>query len=245
MMKYKNIVIYGGSSEISKELIKIYIYKCEKLIIFCRNKDEIKITFSSDYLKKIEIIEVELFDLKKILEIIKENVQEISGLIWIAGMTGNATNEYEDLDLAQKNIKINFFNPIIIINELSKKMIENKNCFIAIFTSVAGLRGRKKQLFYSAAKSGLIAYASGLRQKLNNKNIHVLTIIPGYMNTKSFREGNWSAPNFLITQPKKVALIIKHAIEKKKEVVYINLFWKFIMFAVNLIPEKLFKKFNF
>ena len=245
MIKYKNIVIYGGGSEISKELINLYINECEKLTIFCRNKDTINFNFESVYLKKIEIIENELYDLEKTLHIIKKDIHEISGLIWVAGMTGNAVDEYNDLDLAKKNIKINFFNPIMIINELSKKMIQNNNCFIAIFTSVAGLRGRKKQLFYSAAKSGLIAYASGLRQKLNDKNVHVLTIIPGYMNTKSFKEGNWSAPNFLISEPKKVAFAIKQAIEERKEVVYINFLWKFIMMLVELIPEKIFKKLNF
>jgi len=245
MIKYKNIVIYGGSSEISKELINLYINECEKLTIFCRNKDMMNFSLASEHLKKIKIVEVELFNLEKILEIIKKDIYEISGLIWVAGMTGNAVNEYNDIDMAKKNIKINFFNPIMIINELSKKMTENNNCFIAIFTSVAGLRGRKKQLFYSAAKSGLIAYASGLRQKLNDKKIHVLTIIPGYMNTKSFREGGWSAPNFLISKPKKVAHSIKRAIEQKKEVIYINFLWKYIMLLVDLIPEKIFKQLKF
>ena len=39
--------------------------------------------------------------------------------------------------------------------------------------------------------------------------------------------------------------IIYDAIKKGKEIVYINFFWKIIMFCINLIPEKIYKKFNF
>ena len=36
-MKYKNLAIYGGTSEITIELIKIYIEECNKILIFTRN----------------------------------------------------------------------------------------------------------------------------------------------------------------------------------------------------------------
>ena len=35
-MRYKQIIIYGGTSEISLELIDIYLKECERIIIFCR-----------------------------------------------------------------------------------------------------------------------------------------------------------------------------------------------------------------
>ena len=65
------------------------------------------------------------------------------------------------------------------------------------------------------------------------------------MNTKPFREGNWSPPSFLITEPEKVAKNLKKAIEKNKEIIYINSFWKILMTIVKLIPEKIFKRFSF
>ena len=108
--------------------------------------------------------------------------------------------------------------------------------------SVAGLRGRKKRLYYSSAKSGLITYLSGLRQKLNSKKINVVTVIPGYIKTKPF---NIKASPFLISSPKKAAEIINKSIYLRKEVVYINYLWKIIMIFINLIPEKIFKKLNF
>ena len=82
---------------------------------------------------------------------------------------------------------------------------------------------------------------SGLRQKLNDK-IKVITVIPGYINTLSFKE---TGPKFLIASPESAAKIIYNGIKKNKEIIYINIFWKFIMKLINFIPEKIFKKFKF
>ena len=40
---------------------------------------------------------------------------------WIVGYTGDGIKEYEKIDLAEKNIKVNFLNPAIILSEISKK----------------------------------------------------------------------------------------------------------------------------
>ena len=246
-MKYKNIIIYGGTSQIALNLINLYANDCEKIIIFCRNLEKFKKLFNeyNQYIEKIEILEVDLNNLNKNLEIINEFNHDISGVFWISGFTGNSEVEYENISEAKTNLNLNFFNPTIIINELSKKLIKKQNSFIVAFTSVAGLRGRKKQLFYSAAKSGLICYLSGLRQKLYLDKIHVMTVVPGYMNTEPFKNGNWDAPKFLITDPDIVALLIRKSLNNKKEIIYINFYWFLIMSILKIIPEKIFKKLSF
>ncbi len=246
-MKFKNIVFYGGTSQISLNLIKLYVNETEKITIFCRNSNKFKEIYTEykDYKNKIQIFEVNLEDLEKNLEIINKLDRDISGIFWISGSTGNAEDEYNDIIKAKKNLKINLINPILIINEISKKIIKNNNSFIVALSSVAGVKGRKKQLFYSTAKSGLISYLSGLRQKLHIYKIHVMTVIPGYINTEPFKKMNLNAPKFLITEPNKAALIIKKSLIKKKEIIYISFIWGFIMKIIQFIPEKIFKRFSF
>ena len=41
------------------------------------------------------------------------------------------------------------------------------------------------------------------------------------------------------------ARIIYNAIKQKKEIIYINFFWRVIMFFISLIPEKIFKRLSF
>ena len=47
---------------------------------------------------------------------------DISGVIWVAGYTGDGNEEFENIGEAEKNIKINFLNPAMILTEISKKM---------------------------------------------------------------------------------------------------------------------------
>ena len=131
---------------------------------------------------------------------------------------------------------INLINPILIINHFIPKLSDNS--FISVITSVAGVRGRSKNLFYCSAKAGLINYLSGLRQLLHKRNILVNTVIPGWMSTDSFTE---NSAKLLIVKPSKAAKIIYKSIYSNKEIVYISNVWRFIMYFINLIPEKIFK----
>tara|TARA_B100001123_G_scaffold405858_1_gene496568 strand:- start:3622 stop:4353 length:732 start_codon:yes stop_codon:yes gene_type:complete len=238
------IIIYGGSSLISKELLKILSKDFDRFIIFCRNKNIVENYIHELKLENLEIVifEADLLDIEKNISFIEKFENNIIGLIWVSGFTGDPNEEYLDSSKCDKNLRINFVNPVLLINKILPKMKSDRKSFLAVITSVAGLRGRSKRLFYSSAKSGMISYLSGLRQKLSKEKINVITVIPGYMNTKPF---NIKAPSFLISSPEKSAQIIYNAIKKGKEVVYINFYWKIIMFCINLIPEKIYKKFNF
>ena len=243
-MENNYIIIYGGSSLISKKLLEILSKDFNQFIIFCRKKNIVQQYISEKKLDNLEIkiFEVDLLDLETNLSIIEKLENNICGLIWISGITGNPDEEYLDSIKCETNLRVNFLNPVLLINKIVPKMKTGKKSFIAVFTSVAGLRGRSKRLFYSSAKSALITYLSGLRQKLNREQIHILTVIPGYMRTKPF---NTKAPSFLITSPEKSAQIVYNAIKKEKEIVYINFFWRIIMFCINLLPEKIYKKLKF
>ena len=242
-MEHDTIIIYGGSSLIAKELIKKLSVKYKKFIIFCRKKNYI-----DQYIKEFElhdldikIFETDILNLDKNYSIIQD-LNRIRGLIWLTGDTGNPEEEFLDNEKCEKTIRVNFLNPVLIINKIVPKIIEDADSFLVVLASVAGLRGRKKNLYYSSSKSGLIAYLSGLRQKLAEKKINVITVIPGYMKTRPF---NLKAPSFLVASPKKASDIICNAIYSKKEIVYINFIWKIIMLVVRLLPEKIFKKLNF
>ena len=242
-MKQK-ILIYGGGSYISEEIIKLYEKDDYNFIIFCRNRLNFEKFLEKNELdlNKFQINETHLQNLEHNLDIVEKIKDELTGIIWVAGITGDPDEEYNDPKKCKENLTINFLNPIIIMNELSKKLIKSKKSFIVIFSSVAGIRGRAKRLYYASSKSALISYASGLRQKFNSIGIKVITIIPGYMKTKPF---NVKAPSFLITEPKHVANIVYDAIKKNRTTVYINSFWKFIMFFIKIIPEKIYKKLKF
>ena len=238
----KNILIYGANSKISLELLSIISNDSNRIILFARNANELKKNLKKYKIKKkITIYACDLLDLKKNLSLISKIKFKINGIFWFAGYTGNANLEFKIDEALKKNIFINFLHPILILNRLTKKIEKNGQSFIVYFTSVAGLRGRSKNIFYGSAKSASITYLSGLRQRFNDK-IKVITVIPGYMKTKPFKIKTF---DFLVSKPRYVALRILKAIKQNEEIVYINWLWRLIMTLVKLIPEKIFKKLKF
>lgn len=239
----KKVLIYGGSSLISIELIKILYQEIDKFVVFCRNKDLFSkkmadLEFDNN---KFDTREVDLENLKENLEM-ADTIDNLQGIYWIAGYNGDTEEEFLNSDKFKKNININFLHPAIIINKLIGSLCKNNNVpYIVVVTSVAGLRGRSKNIFYGSAKSALISYLSGIRQKYNNK-INVITVIPGYISTIDFKI---NAPSFLISTPAELAKKIINAVIKKKEIVYSNIWWRIAMLIVKLIPEKIFKKLDF
>ena len=238
----KKVLIYGGSSEISIELIKIIYKRTDKFIIFCRNKNILEKRLSElEYkIEKFEIHEVDLENLEKNLEIVK-SINNLRGIYWVAGFTGKPTIEFQNEKDCKRNINVNFFHPLLIINNLISKLEEENDSFLAVVTSVAGLRGRSKNIFYGSAKAAMISYLSGLRQKYNKK-ITICTVIPGYISTSKF---NIDAPKFLVSEPSKLAKKIVEGIDDKKEIVYCSFTWRIIMMIISLIPEKVFKNLKF
>src|SRR5436305_683646 len=71
-------------------------------------------------------------------------------------------------------------------------------------------------------------------------NVHVLTVLPGFVNTKMTAE--LKLPPLLTASPEQVADAVEIAIRKKKNVIYVKWFWKWIMKIIKNIPEGMFKK---
>ncbi len=238
----KKIIIYGASSLISLELIKLLNQDVSKFFLFCRDRNEIELFLKNNNfdVEKFSIFEVDLLDIEKNLELVSQ-IEIIDGIIWVAGFSGNTEEELKNLDLSEKNIRINFVHPMLIINKTLTKMNLNSESFVVAITSVAGLRGRGKNFIYGSAKAALISYLSGLRQKYNQR-LTVISVIPGYIKTKNFKI---KAPNFLISKPSDLAKKIIKAIKYKHEIIYSSFAWRIIMMIIKIIPEKIFKKFNF
>ena len=141
---------------------------------------------------------------------------------------------------AQKMINSNYTGAVSILNIIAEDYAVKKNGTIVGISSVAGERGRQSNYIYGSAKAGFTAYLSGLRNKLFHDNVHVVTVLPGFVNTKMTAELN--LPPLLTANTEQVADAVEKAIRKKQNVVYVKWFWKWIMKIIKTIPENMFKK---
>ncbi len=144
-------------------------------------------------------------------------------------------DSWQEFDSA---LTINGISVIKICHSVALKMKQQQHGTIAVISSVAGMRGRQSNYAYGTAKGMLNIYLQGLRNEMFKYKVHVLTILPGFVDTKMTRDFK---KGFLWASPEKVAFDIVNAINKKKNLIYTPWFWKYIMFIITSIPECKFK----
>lgn len=158
------------------------------------------------------------------------------------GIQGEAAAVDGDPAAAELVLRTNYLAPVQILTLLAPKM--RPGTTIAVITSVAGDRGRAKPgAVYSSSKAGLDAYLSGLRQRLMQSGVRVVTVKPGYVDTPM--TANHLPKNALFVKPEVTGRGIVKAVDRGADVVYLPWFWRPILALVRAVPERVFKKLSF
>ncbi len=240
-MKY--ILIIGAKSDIAVEIAKVYAENGYNLYLTGR-----EISKLTDLAKDLKIrydVDVQL----KELDIINfnshqnfyENLQpKPIGAIVVSGYMNEQKICEQNWDESLNTINVNFTGAVSILNIIANDFEKNRDGFIVGISSVAGERGRKANYIYGSSKAGFTTYLSGLRNRLFENNISVLTVLPGFVDTK-MTEG-LDLPAKLTAKPKDVALEIFNAQQKGKNILYTKSIWFLIMLIIKSIPEFIFKK---
>ena len=160
--------------------------------------------------------------------------------IYVAGyMTDNA-GAIKNPDETFKTIHTNYTGAVSILNVAAEYYAgQNKGAIVGI-SPVAGNRGRQSNYIYGSAKAGFSAYLSGLRNSMYHHNVHVVTVLPGFVYTKMTEHLN--LPALLTAKPEDVGNTVYKAVIKKKNIVYVKWFWRWIMMIIEAVPESIFKK---
>ncbi len=245
-MSNKSVLILGALSDIAKSIAQKYGENGYNLHLAARKIDDLKL-HSTDlkirYNIDIDIYELDLLKTETHKNFIN-NLREIpSILICAVGLLGKQKESENDLELRTKVLRTNYEGPINIISDFAN-IFENRGYGTIVgISSVAGDRGKASNYIYGSAKAGFTAFLSGLRNRLAKKNVHVLTVLPGTVNTKMTL--GMKLPKFFTSSPEKVAKDIYDAVKKKRDVIYTMKIWRLIMFIIRCIPEKIFKNKSF
>lgn len=163
----------------------------------------------------------------------------LEGVVLCAGYLGDPESSKIDLSEARRILDTNFTGSALALNVLANHFEARHKGFICALSSVAGDRGRQSNYLYGSAKGGLTTFLQGLRNRLYHRGVHVITVKPGFVDTRMVF-GKAKLP--LVATPERVARDIYRAVKKRKNVVYVPWFWRWIMFMVGAIPEGIFKK---
>ena len=160
--------------------------------------------------------------------------------ICVFGLLGDQAISAKNWEACKQVLDSNYTGAVSILNVVAEDYQQKKAGTIVGISSVAGERGRQSNYIYGSAKAGFTAYLSGLRNSMTPHGIQVVTVKPGFINTKMTE--NLTLPKPLTAQPEQLGKAIFNAVKKKKDVLYVLPIWRLIMLIIRNIPEGIFKK---
>ena len=236
------ILIIGAKSDIAKATAREYANHGYDLYLAARNSNELK-KFADDIKVRTQraviLIELDILDYKNHQAIYDSLEEKPLGVISAIGYLGEQEKAQADFNETQQIIDTNYTGVVSLFNIIANNFEKRKSGFIIGISSVAGDRGRKSNFIYGSAKAALSTYLSGLRNRLNYAGVHVMTVKPGFVNTK-MTEG-MNLPQKMTAQPEDVAKDIYKAQQRGRNVLYTKWIWRYVMIIIKMIPEWKFK----
>ena len=170
-----------------------------------------------------------------------EKMGGLDGIVVAFGTLGDETTAQSDPAEALKTIAANFTGAVSIMTLAAEHLKAQGHGFIIVLASVAGDRGRAKNYVYGSAKGALALFAGGMRGRLTKSGVHVMTVKLGFVDTRM----TYGQESGLTASPEQAAKKIHAKWRRGAEVVYIPSFWRPIMAAIRMVPERFFKRLSF
>ena len=239
-----NILILGATSSIAKHTTRLFAADEHSLYLVARNEDKLAAMKQDMLVRGATDVHYETLDLaddsqhQNLIKRVTDSMGSIDTVFIAYGTLADQNKSATNYENTLKELQINCLSVISLLTILANQLEHQGSGSIAVITSPSGDRGRQSNYIYGTAKGALTIFLQGLRNRLSKSNVHVLTIKPGFVDTpmtKDFKKG------FLWVNPDVISKGIYNAINKKREVVYLPFFWRYIMIIIKSIPEKLFK----
>ena len=235
----KKIIIVGATSGIGRKMAELYAAAGNIVGITGRRKEllnEIETMYPGN-------LKTECFDVtgNENIERLTSLIQKIGGLDILVYSSGiGELSKGLDWEIDKLTVDTNVKGFIEIANWSFNYFLDQGHGRMAVISSIAANRGNSWAPAYSASKAFQSNYFEALtiKAKKMKKNIGIICVEPGFVNTK-MAKGN---RRFWVVPLEKAARQIIAGIEKKKQKVYISKRWWLVARLMRLTPFWLYKK---
>ena len=237
------MLVLGGASDIGFAIADAYarsgwsiILAVRDLAVGERNAADLRTRHGGD--ARAELFDVLEFD--RHAAFLESLAALPDAVVCVIGLLGDQGRAERDPDHAREILRTNFEGPALFLGLVAEQMATRGSGLIVGVSSVAGERGRRANYVYGSAKAGLTAFLSGLRARLKDHQVRVITVKPGFVATRM--TAGLPLPKPLTAQPAEVAQAVRRAEKGGSEVVYVRAVWRPIMTMIRMLPEPIFAK---
>lgn len=248
MTNRKTVAFIGATSAIAEHVARIHAQRGYELVLVGRGEERLA-AMAADLRVRgaygVHTVVADLADSSKHNDIIASALELAPGVTEVLIAQGVLPNQdaiHADSDAVVDAFTVNATSVISMTHRWATHFESKGGGTVAVLSSVAGNRGRKTMYVYGASKAAVSTFADGLRMRMRDKNVQIVTIKPGVIRTK-MTDGRALGP--LNSSVETAAAIIVRAIDRRRCTVYVPWFWRPIMYIVQRIPEPLFRKLPF
>jgi len=241
----QRILIVGATSAIAEATARRFAARGAQLYLVARDAERLQNLASDLSIRGAAVAGLAVLDVNDVARheaVLEEAARALDGIdvaLIAHGTLGDQARCEQSFALTLEELNTNAVSVISLLTHLANRFAAQRHGSIAVVSSVAGDRGRASNYVYGAAKGAVNVFMQGMRGRLHDSGVHVLTIKPGFVDTPmtaAFKKG------MLWSQPEKIAAGIERALERRKDVVYVPSWWWLVMAVIKLIPEALFKR---
>jgi decaprenylphospho-beta-D-erythro-pentofuranosid-2-ulose 2-reductase len=242
------VAIFGASSGMAFAVAQIYAQRHAKLFLLARDKqklNDMERDLRSRGASEVQTLVADLGSAagaRAATELLMQRVNHLDVVLIASGLLGDTEGLMKNAQACEHLIDVNVQAPIAVCNTILPLLLQKKTGVLGLFSSVAGDRGRASNFIYGATKAAITAYASGLRARVANSGVHVMTIKPGIVATAMTAH----LPRGPLTaDPRSVAKRIVKGIDRQVDTLYVPGFWRWVMLLITHLPEFIFKRLRF
>jgi short-subunit dehydrogenase len=241
------VLIIGATSAIAADVARIYAKRGARLHLIARNAAKLaELTSSLDPSAQVTTEVADFDDLSRPAELVRGALAELGSVdtaLIAHGYLGDQLQSEAVFEEAEAIFRTNLLSVIAFLVPLANALEGQRRGCLGVITSVAGDRGRPRNYTYGAAKGALNIYLQGVRSRLFDAGVKVVTLKLGPVDTPMTATHD---KNRLFATPSDVAPSIFHALEGgAASEVYVPSFWRAIMPLVRVAPERIFQALPF
>ena len=234
------IWIIGASSGIGRALATDLSQKGATLVLSARREEEL-IKLNEELGGKHHVYALDASDSHSIFKAatnISAKLPKLDSMIYMAAAYVPTSFQDTDIDHIRKALDVNLTGAMAAV--LAVHQIYKKQGFgqIALCASVAGYKGLPNAQPYSATKAAMINLAETLRTDLQNDNIDVKIINPGFVRTPLTDKNDFKMP--MIIEPEIAAQEIAKGLMSNKFELHFPKKFTYIVKLISILPYSLF-----
>ena len=245
----KRIIILGATSGIAREVQRQLARRACELLVVARSAQrlaELQVDLLVRGAARVLTYPADLSCIEQhegVFEFASRNFADFDTVLLAYGSMHDQKVAATSIPVLLEELQVNFVSAAAILTLFAADLERRRSGCLAAISSVAGDRGRRPNYVYGSAKGGLSLFLQGLRSRLYPVGVRVLTIKPGQVRTSMTDH----LPNSShLADPREVARDIIRGLEgRSADILYTPRIWRYIMTAVQLIPEGIFKRLSF